>query len=87
MLTQPNQGRALVVAEVGGPVPFVWIADCGDFDASLIGQPLERFGLRVEVKVVATGVTDVDGKLIGLKISARDQVCGIGAKEPDPGHK
>ena len=60
-------------------MPFVRIADRSDFDASLIGHPLERLGLSVEVEVVAAGVTDVDGELIGLKIGAQDQVGGIGA--------
>ena len=60
-------------------MPFVRIADCCYFNAFLIGQPLERFGLSIEVEVVTAGVTDVDGELVGLKIGAQNQVGGIGA--------
>ena len=72
MLAKPDESRAKVTAEVEKPVGCSRIANHGDFNAFLSSQPLERFGLGVEVKVVAARVTYVDGKLTRLQVSAEE---------------
>src|SRR5262249_45569604 len=46
------------------------------------GEPLERFVLRVEVKVIASRVININRKLAGLKVRAKELIGGIGAGDP-----
>ena len=72
--SQPAEGRVVAAAEVGEGVAAPRVAVGVDGEAALPGEPEERFGLGVEVPVVAAAVADEHRGAAGAGVVGDEEV-------------